>query len=140
MTPTDLHHLTDRYVAVWNEPDAERRRAEARELWSADAVHVVRPPEEMLRTAEALGFDRLVLEARGHRALEFRVSRAYAEFVAPGTFVFRSRGNADRLRDMVRFSWEMVPREGGAAAGAGLEILVLGPDGRIAGDYQFIEG
>ncbi len=55
------------------------------------------------------------------------MSRAYEEFVAPGAFVFRSRGNADRLRDMVKFGWEMVPREGGAAASAGLEILVLGP-------------
>ncbi|MGW0089157.1 hypothetical protein ACWDWS_09125 [Streptomyces sp. NPDC003328] len=140
MTHTDIHQFTDRYVAVWNEPDAERRRAEVHELWSADAVHVVRPPEEILRTAEGLGFDRLVLQARGHRALEFRVSRAYEEFVAPGAFVFRSRGNADRLRNMVKFGWEMVPREGGAAASAGLEILVLGPDGRIVSDYQFIEG
>jgi hypothetical protein len=68
------------------------------------------------------------------------VARAYQEFVAPGTFVFRSRGDADRLRDVVKFRWEMVPRDGGAAAGAGLEILVLGADGRIVGDYQFIEG
>jgi hypothetical protein len=28
---------------------------------------------------------------------------------------------------------------GGEAAASGLEILVLGPDGRIEADYQFIE-
>lgn len=28
----------------------------------------------------------------------------------------------------------------GGAAGVGLEVLVLGPDGRIVSDYQFIEG
>ncbi|MEV1007879.1 hypothetical protein [Streptomyces sp. NPDC049881] len=140
MADIDIHDLTDRYVAVWNEPDAERRRAAVRELWSADAVHVLQPPQEIRQAAEGLGFDRLRLEARGHRALEFRVTRAYEEFVAPGTFVFRSRGNADRLHDVVKFTWEMAPRDGGEAAGVGLEILVLGPDGRIVSDYQFIEG
>lgn len=34
----------------------------------------------------------------------------------------------------------MVARDGGEVAGVGLEILMLGPDGRIVGDYQFIEG
>jgi hypothetical protein len=68
------------------------------------------------------------------------VTRAYEQFVAPGTFVFRSRGDADRLHDVVKFHGEMVPRAGGDMAGIGLEILVLGADGRIVSDYQFIEG
>ncbi|MYW09386.1 hypothetical protein GT034_13630 [Streptomyces sp. SID2563] len=140
MADIDIHDLTDRYVAVWNEPDAERRRAAVRALWSADAVHVLRPPQEIREAAEGLGFDRLLLEARGYDALDFRVTRAHEEFVAPGTFVFRSRGNADRIRDVVKFNWEMAPRDGGEAAGVGLEVLVLGPDGRIVSDYQFIEG
>lgn len=80
------------------------------------------------------------MEARGHRALDLRVTRAYEEFVAPGTFVFHLRGNADRLRDVVKFHWEMTSRDGGEAAAIGLEILFLGPDGRIASDYQFLEG
>jgi hypothetical protein len=140
MADIDLKNLTDRYVSVWNQPDAQRRRSAIRELWSADAVHVVRAPQEMRQAAERLGFDRLVLDARGHDALEFRVTRAYEEFVAPGTFVFQSRGDAERLHDVVKFGWEMVPRAGGDVAGAGLEILVLGADGRIVSDYQFIEG
>ncbi|NEC66618.1 hypothetical protein [Streptomyces sp. SID9727] len=140
MTAIDIHELTDRYVAVWNEPDAERRRAAVRALWSADAVHVLQPPKEIREAAEGLGFDRLLLEARGHEALDFRVTRAHEEFVAPGTFVFRSRGDAGRLHDLVKFHWEMAPRDGGEAAGVGLEILVLGADGRIVSDYQFIEG
>jgi hypothetical protein len=140
MAEVDIHHLTDRYAAVWNEPDAGRRRAAIRELWSADAIHVLQPPREMVQTAEGLGFDRLVMQARGYDALELRVTRAHEEFVAPGTFVFRSRGNAERLHDVVKFNWEMVPRDGGEVAGVGLEILILGPDGRIASDYQFIEG
>jgi hypothetical protein len=140
MAGIDLNTLTDRYVAVWSEPDAERRRAAVRELWSPDAVHVLQPPQEMRQAAEGLGFDRLVLEARGHDALELRVTRAYEEFVAPGTFAFRSCGDPDRLHNVVKFRWEMVPRDGGDVAGVGLEILILGADGRIVSDYQFIEG
>lgn len=140
MTDNQLRSLTDRYVAVWNEPDPERRRAAVRELWSPDARHVLQPPEEIRRVAAGLGFDRTVLEARGHDALEVRVARAYDEFVASGGYLFRSRGDADRLHDVVKFHWEMVSRAGGDVAGVGLEILLLGPDGRIAGDYQFIEG
>lgn len=140
MTDIDLRNLTDRYVAVWSEPDPERRRAAVRELWSTDGVHVLQPPHEMRQAAEGLGFDHLVLEARGHDELEVRVRRAYEEFIAPGIFVFRSRGDAERLHDVVKFRWEMVPRDGGDVAGVGLEILVLGADGRIVSDYQFIEG
>ncbi|MDO3701878.1 hypothetical protein Q3W71_09310 [Micromonospora sp. C28SCA-DRY-2] len=140
MADIDLKDLTDRYVAVWNEPDPERRRTAIAALWSPDAVHVLQPPQEMRQTAEGLGFERLTLEARGHDALELRVRRAYERFVAPGTFVFRSHGDADRLHDVVKFRWEMVPRAGGDAAGGGLEILILGADGRIGNDYQFIEG
>ncbi|MGW5262595.1 hypothetical protein ACWEQG_16600 [Microbispora sp. NPDC004025] len=139
MADIDLKDLTDRYVAVWSEPDPERRRAAVRELWSPDAVHVLGPPEEMRKAAAGLGFERLVLEARGHDALELRVTRAYEEFVAPGTFVFRSCGDAEQLRDVIKFHWEMTARAGGDVAGVGLEILMLGADGRIVGDYQFIE-
>jgi hypothetical protein len=140
MADIDLKNFTDRYVAVWSEPDPERRRATVRELWSTDGVHVLQPPQEMRQAAEGLGFDRVVLEARGHDELEVRVRRAYEEFIAPGTFVFRSRGDAERLHDVAKFRWEMVPRDGGDVAAVGLEILVLGADGRIVSDYQFIEG
>ncbi|MET8813983.1 hypothetical protein ABZW47_18460 [Streptomyces sp. NPDC004549] len=39
---------------------------------------------------------------------------------------------------------ELAPRDGGEVVGVGLEILMLGSDGRIVSDYpfdyQFIEG
>ena len=131
--------LADRYAALWMEPDAERRRRRIGELWAEDGVHLLQPPRELLDAAAALGFA-LALEARGHEALEFRVARAYEEFVAPGEFVFRARDDAARLGDVVKFMWEMVPAGGGAAAGVGLEILVLDGAGRIRTDHQFIVG
>ena len=138
MAEIDPQVLTDRYVAVWNEPDAGRRRTAVRALWTEHASHVLQAPQDIRRAAEDLGFASAVLEARGHAELERRVTRAHEEFVAPGTFAFRSRGNADRLHDVVKFTWEMVSPNGDLA-GVGLEVLLLDPDGRIRADYQFIE-
>ncbi|GAA1618542.1 hypothetical protein GCM10009733_013560 [Nonomuraea maheshkhaliensis] len=135
----DTEELVGRYVAVWNEPDAESRRKAVAELWTEDGVQILQPPREIRETAAALGLTP-VLEARGHEALDVRVTRSYDEFVAPGKFFFRPRNNADRLADIVKFTWEMVPTGGGEPAGVGLEILVLDEDGRIRTDYQFIEG
>jgi len=89
--------LVDRYVAVWNESDADHRRKGIEQLWAEDGAHFT--PS---------------LEARGYRALEARVAG-------------------------VRFNWEMVPATGGAVAAVGFEFLVLGDDGRIRLDYQFLD-
>src|SRR4051812_42905411 len=81
---TDPDSLADAFVAMWNEPDPDRRRAAVRGLWSDDALQVVRAPEDLRARADELGLD-ATLRARGHDALEERVRRAYAEFVEPGT-------------------------------------------------------
>lgn len=139
MTPVDVQDLSSRYVAAWNEPDPARRRQAIQELWAENGIHVLQPPAELRQAAAGLGFSFAALEARGHDELEVRVTRAYQDFVAPGQFTFRPRDNAGVLRNVVKFNWEMVPADGGEAAAAGLEILILGPDGRIEADYQFIE-
>ncbi len=136
---TSPDELADRYVALWNEPDAERRRAAIAALWSEDGVHVLQPPEDIREAAAAPGLGlTATLDARGHAALEVRATSAYEQFIAPGEFSFRRRDNVARLGDVVKFNWEMVSGNG-EVAGAGLEFLVLGPDGRIRTDYQFIE-
>jgi hypothetical protein len=118
MTAIDPGDLVRRYVAVWHEPDAEMRRKAVHELWAEDGAQVLQPPEEMRRAAAGLGFPSLVLRARGHEELEARVTRTYHEFIASGQYTFRSRANADRLGDVVKFNWEMIPAGGGEAAGA----------------------
>jgi len=139
MINIDVQELVRRYVAVWTEPDAGRRRKAIEELWAEDGEQLLEPPAEMQQTAVSLGFATAVLEARGHDALEFRVTRSYAEFIAPGEFTFRSRGSIGRLGNVVKFSWEMVPSGGGEPAGIGVDILILDEDGRIRTDYQFVE-
>jgi hypothetical protein len=135
----DPDELADRYVALWNEPDPNRRRTAIADLWTDDGVHILQPPQEIRDVAARPGIGLSAsLEARGHAALEARATSAHEAFIAPGEFSFRRRGNAERLADVVTFTWEMVARSG-EAAGSGLEFLVLGPDDRILRDYQFIE-
>jgi len=76
--------LAERYVALWNEPDAEARRTMIRELWPPAGEHVLDPPQELRKTANALGFDAPTLEIRGYQALEARATRAYEKLFASG--------------------------------------------------------
>lgn len=133
----NVRDLVDEYVGVWNEPDAERRRKAVAALWTDDALHLLQPPQATRDAAAALAVES-VFQARGHAELEARVTRAYEEFVATGKYSFRSRQDATRLGDIVKFRWEMVSASG-EVAGIGLEFLVLAADGKIRTDYQFIE-
>jgi hypothetical protein len=136
MNPTN--ELCDRYVAVWNQADPDRRRTLVDGLWAADAEHVLVPPQDVRTAAAELNLS-AVFEVRGHRELEARVTEAHARFVASGDYAFRRRDDAQRLRDVVKFTWEMVATADGSVAGAGLEFLVVDAEGRIRRDYQFIE-
>jgi hypothetical protein len=135
----DPNALVERYVAVWMEPDPAARRARLRDVWAPDGAQILEPPEAMRDASRALGFPHPALEVRGHDALEFRVARAHAEFIAGGRFVFRRHGDAVRVGDVVKFRWEMRSVADGGVAAVGLDLLVLAGDGRIRVDYQFIE-
>jgi hypothetical protein len=131
--------IAERYVALWNEPDADARRAAIADLFTPDGVQLLEPPEDVRESARALAVS-AHLESRGHAALERRVTRAREQFVAPGTFVFRrAEDPVVALGDAVTFRWEMVPPGGGEVAGAGREFLLVTADGRIRADYQFID-
>ena len=118
---TEFAELADRYVAVWNEPDADARRAAIAGLWVPDGEHYVR-----------------TLKAKGYEALQQRVTGSHEKNVRDAGFRFVSAGDAQFLHDAVMFHWHMVPAAGGPVAALGLEFLVLAEDGRIATDYQFI--
>jgi hypothetical protein len=130
--------LIDRYVRMWNEPDVEARRGAIADVWARHGRQVVQPPTEIIDTARALGFPSPTLEVAGHDDLEFRVTRAYEEFVVGGQHVFRVRPHGARLGDVVLFGWDMVDQDGNVVGG-GTEVLVLDHDDRIVTDYQFID-
>ena len=137
---TDPTALVDRYVAMWNEPDPDARRAAIRALWSPRGTHLLHsPPQDTRDAATALGFTVPAFNVGGYEGLDARVSHAYEQFVAPGSFVFRRSSDPVRpLPNVVTFEWEMAPTDGGAAAGSGFEVIVLDGDGRIESDHQFV--
>lgn len=136
----ETKNLADRYVALWNEADPRARDGLVRELWAEDGAHVIaEPPEEIRAVAANLAFPAPSLEVRGHAALAGRVARAHEMFVAPGTHVFRLRGEPHRLLStVVAIRWSMVTAGAGDVAGGGLDVLALDDTGRIRLDTQFI--
>jgi uncharacterized tellurite resistance protein B-like protein len=136
---TEAEQLADRYIALWNEADPERRRRLIAELWTEDGSHILQPPQEMREIAARPGLGMAAtLEARGHAELEARAASAYEQWVGSDELSFRRRDDVERLDDVVKFHWEAVSPDGEVTA-VGLDFLVLGADGRIRRDYVFIE-
>ena len=132
--------LADDYVALWNEPSPEARRAAIERLWAPDGSQVLQPPEAIRDEAARLGFPNATLTVRGHDELMARVTRAHDEFVAPGTIRFTLREEPRMLGDLLTFGWQTVTlADGQPAGGGGVEVLILTADGRIATDYQLID-
>jgi hypothetical protein len=130
--------FAEKYVALWNEPDADRRRRTIAELWAEDGRHILQPPEEIRAIAAQPGIGMTaILEARGHEEIEARAASVYAHWVGSEGFSFRGRDDADRLGDVVKLHWEAVAKDGTVFA-VGLSFLVLAADGRIERDYTFI--
>ena len=117
----DAQQLADRYAAVWNEADPIARPAEIERLWRPDGEHFV-----------------ATKEARGHAALEERVTGAYDKNVRIAGHAFRAVRNARKLRDVVTFNWEMIEPATHKVLAVGLEFLQIDADGRIVSDHQFI--
>jgi hypothetical protein len=130
--------LAEKYMALWNEPDADRRRRTIAELWTEDGRHILQPPQEIRGIAAQPGIGlAAILEARGHEEIEARTTSAYEHWVGSEGLSFRGRDDAERLADVVKFHWEAVGKDGELVA-VGLTFLVLAAHGRIERDYTFV--
>jgi hypothetical protein len=135
----EAEQLADRYLALWNEGDAQRRRRMIAGLWTEDGSQILQPPHEMREIAASAGLGMAAtLEARGHAELEARAETSYEQWVGSAGFSFRRRDDVYRLQEVVKLHWEAVSSDGEVTA-VGLVFLVLGADGRIQRDYVFIE-
>src|SRR6201991_2822030 len=130
--------LAEHYLALWNEPDADRRRGMIAELWTEEGRHILQPPQEIRAIAAQPGIGLTsILEARGHAEIEARAASAYEHWVRSEGLSFRGRDDAERLADVVKLHWEAVAKDG-EVFGVGLDVLVLAADGRIERDYTFV--
>jgi hypothetical protein len=130
--------LAEKYVALWNEPDAGQRRRMIAQLWAEDGRHILQPPQEIRAIAAQPGIAlTAILQAQGYEEIEARAGSAYEHWVGSEGLSFRARDDADRLDDIVKLHWEAVAKDGTVVA-VGLSFLVLAADGRIERDYTFI--
>jgi hypothetical protein len=118
----DVNSLAERYIGVWHEPDGARRRKAIAELWAPEGVYV--DP---------------VHDARGYDALYATVTEIHEEFIRPGKYLFRSRGDAQAHHNIARISWEMADIETHKVVDGGLDLLVLDGEGRILAHYKFMD-
>jgi hypothetical protein len=130
--------LAQQYVALWNEPDPDRRRRMIAKLWTEHGTHILQPPQEIRRIAAQPGIGMTaILTAQGYEEIEARAASAYEHWVGSEGLSFRGRDDADRLGDVVKLHWEAVAKDGTVFA-VGLSVLVVAADGRIERDYTFI--
>lgn len=104
-TPPDTaaraRQLAERYIALWNETDAPRRRQLLQALWAEDGSYV--DP---------------MMQAQGHGQIEGLIAAVQQRFP---DFRFRlAEGSADGHGDRLRFSWHLGP--------AGVEAPIKGTD------------
>ena len=116
----DTAVLLDQYVAAWNEADPGRRRAAVGRLY-ADDGRVITPS----------------VEVRGREAITEHIGEVFAEFIGSSGRRFRRTDSTRNHRGLL-LRWELAG-DRQPAAGAGINALLLGPDGRIEVDHQFSE-
>jgi hypothetical protein len=107
---TDYTDLIDRYIAVWNEADAKRRRDLIAQTWS-EAASYVDP----------------AVQGAGHAGIDAMVAGVQQRF--PG-HRFRRTGAVEAHNDRLRFGWDLAP-EGGLPIVTGTDFGVVAADGRL---------
>lgn len=100
----NLTELIDRYIAMWNETDANQRQALIAQTWTDDARYV--DP---------------VQHAEGRTGIDAMVCGVHERF--PG-HRFRRTGDPDAHHDRVRFTWELAA-DGGPAVVKGVDFAVV---------------
>ena len=118
---TDIDEVARRYVALWNEPDPARCRAEIAALFALDLMHCTKTKE-----------------ARGHEEMAARVLGSYERWVRDGGCVFRLAGTPLGHHDSVLLHWQMVTAGTDTVRSTGSDFLLLNEAGLIRQDYQFV--
>ena len=115
----DVETIVDNYIAVWNETDADARRAIIAATFSDDASYL--DP---------------IMSGDGAQGIDAMVAGAQAQF--PG-HRFELAAGPDAHHDRVRFAWSLVGADGGAPVARGVDFATLAADGRLRSVTGFLE-
>ena len=112
-----MQTLVDRYLALWNEPDADRRSTLSPQVFAEGATY--RDP---------------LMEGAGREGIEALVVAVQSRFP---DHLFRSEGPVDTVGDHARFSWTLGPADGPPTA-SGTDFVRV-EDGRFASVVGFFD-
>ena len=107
-TVTDL---IDRYIAMWNETDGQRRRTLIAQVWMENGSYL--DP---------------VMQAEGFAGIDAMVQGVHERFPRHR---FRRTSDVDAHHDRVRFCWDLGP-DGGPAIVEGVDFGVIADGERLA--------
>jgi hypothetical protein len=116
---TDTDTLINRYIAIWNEADPERRRELIVQTWTEDASYI--DP---------------MMTGTGHDGIDAMIAGAQQQF--PG-HRFELAGAPDAHHDRVRFTWHLKPVAGDDTVAVGIDFGVVAEDGRLLSVTGFLE-
>lgn len=114
---SNFEGLVDRYIAVWNETDAEQRRALIARTFTESASYL----------------DPLIA-GEGSAAIDAMIHAVQQRF--PG-YRFRRAGAPDGHHDRIRFCWELTS-EAGAVIAKGTDFVTV-DDARMTTVTGFID-
>lgn len=110
--------LIDRYIDIWNETDAGKRRELIARTWTEDARYL-----DPLMSSEGHGGIDAMIQAVQERFPDYR-------FVLVGA--------TDSYQDRLRFSWALGPA-GGPAVVKGTDFATVAADGRLQAVTGFLD-
>lgn len=110
--------LIDRYLACWNETDADARRALIDQHWTESATYV--DP---------------MAAATGREEVSAVIDTVHQQFP---DFVFSPVGDVDAHHNQARFRWGLGPA-GAEPVIIGFDVVVTDPDGRIEKVLGFLD-
>ena len=113
----DIATTVDAYIAMWNETDAERRRAIVARAMAEDASYV-----DPLMTGD------------GQDGIAAMIGQAQTQF--PG-HRFTLVAGPELHHDRVRFAWQLAA--GDAPVAAGVDFATVADDGRLRAVTGFLE-
>ena len=114
-----MQEMVERYLAAWNEKDAERRRRLVDALWTEDGSYT----------------DPLA-DVRGRAEIDGLIGAVQQQF--PG-FVFTLGGSVDTHHDQARFTWHLGPAGAAEPPVVGFDVAVLDGAGQIGSVYGFLD-
>ena len=113
-----LETVVDQYLAIWNETNADRRRALIAKIYADDATY----SDPLAEVSGLVGIDALVAGTQ-------------AQF--PG-LVFSLGGPVDTHHDVARFSWHLGTSGANEPLVVGFDVLAL-TSGRVSRVYGFLD-